>query len=88
MTSRYSSARRRESYGYTGLIPAGDGLRVCPLAYRPVCRCRQQPIAFRYGLLGVSDIPLWTAFLIILGFIAVLFAFGMYLLQRGVGIKS
>ena len=44
--------------------------------------------AFRYGLLGVSDIPLWTAFLIILGFIAVLFAFGMYLLQRGVGIKS
>jgi ABC-2 type transport system permease protein len=44
--------------------------------------------AFRYGLLGVSDIPLWTAFLIILGFIAVLFAFGMSLLQRGVGIKS
>ena len=44
--------------------------------------------AFRYGLLGVSDIPLWTAFLIILGFIALLFAFGMHLLQRGVGIKS
>ena len=44
--------------------------------------------AFRYGLLGVSDIPLWTAFLIILGFIALLFAFGMRLLQRGVGIKS
>lgn len=44
--------------------------------------------AFRYGLLGVTDIPLWTAFLIIAAFIAVLFAYSMYLLNRGVGIKS
>ena len=29
--------------------------------------------AFRYGLLGVSDIPLWIAFQIILAFIAILF---------------
>jgi ABC-2 type transport system permease protein len=44
--------------------------------------------AFRFGLLGVSDIPLWMAFLIIIGFIVALFAFAMYLLNKGVGIKS
>lgn len=44
--------------------------------------------AFRYGLLGVSDIPIGTAFYIILGFIGVLFFFSLYLLKRGVGIKT
>ena len=44
--------------------------------------------AFRYGLLGVSDIPLWIAFHIIIGFIAALFGFALYLLNKGVGIKS
>ncbi len=44
--------------------------------------------AFRYGLLGVSDIPLATAFYIILGFIVVLFLFALQLLRRGVGIKT
>jgi ABC-2 type transport system permease protein len=44
--------------------------------------------AFRYGLLGVSDISIWLAFGIILGFIAVLIAFALTLLNRGVGIKS
>lgn len=44
--------------------------------------------AFRYGLLGVSDISLGLAFMIILGFIAALFAFAMNLLNKGVGIKS
>ena len=44
--------------------------------------------AFRYGLLGVSDIPLWVAFHIIIGFIAALFAFALFLLNKGVGIKS
>jgi ABC-2 type transport system permease protein len=44
--------------------------------------------AFRYGLLGVSDIPLWLAFGLILGFIVVLGAFALWLLARGVGIKS
>ena len=43
--------------------------------------------AFRYGLLGVSDINITTAFIIILAFIAVLFAFALSLLNRGVGIK-
>ena len=44
--------------------------------------------AFRYGILGVSDIAMWQAFSIILGFILALGAFAMWLLARGVGIKS
>jgi len=44
--------------------------------------------AFRYGLLGVSDIPLATAFSIILAFIAALSGFSLWLLKRGVGIKT
>ncbi len=44
--------------------------------------------AFRYGLLGVSDIEVGLAIPIILGFIAVLFLFALLLLKRGVGIKS
>ncbi len=44
--------------------------------------------AFRYGLLGVSDIPLGLAFAIILVFIAVLTVFSLRLLERGVGIKT
>jgi ABC-2 type transport system permease protein len=44
--------------------------------------------AFRYGLLGVSDIPLWIAFSLVGGCIAVLTLFSLELLRRGVGIKS
>jgi len=44
--------------------------------------------AFRYGLLGVSDIDVTTAFLIILGFVALLFWFALSLLNRGIGIKA
>lgn len=44
--------------------------------------------AFRYGILGVSDINLGVAFGIILLFIVVLAAFSLSLLRRGVGIKS
>ncbi len=43
--------------------------------------------AFRYGLLGVSDIDLATAFVIIALFITGLFVFALQLLNRGVGIK-
>ncbi len=43
--------------------------------------------AFRYGLLGVSDIGVGTAFGVILLFIAVLFAYALFLLHRGVGLK-
>lgn len=44
--------------------------------------------AFRYGLLGISDIPVVTAFAITLGFILVLVWISLFLLKRGVGIKS
>ena len=43
--------------------------------------------AFRYGLLGVSDIDLSTAFVIIIAFIMVLFYFSLRLLRLGVGLK-
>lgn len=44
--------------------------------------------AFRYGLLGVSDIPLWIAYAIVIGFGAVLFAICLTLLKRGVGLRT
>ncbi|MEO6263671.1 MAG: ABC transporter permease [Luteimonas sp.] len=44
--------------------------------------------AFRYGLLGVSDVPLWVAYALMLGFVAVLAALGLWLLKRGVGLRS
>jgi ABC-2 type transport system permease protein len=43
--------------------------------------------AFRYGLLGVSDIGLTTAFLIISGFIVALYYFALRLLRLGIGLK-
>ncbi|WP_449446992.1 ABC transporter permease [Thermomonas brevis] len=44
--------------------------------------------AFRYGLLGVSDVPLWVAYGLMLGFVAALSALGLWLLKRGVGLRS
>jgi ABC-2 type transport system permease protein len=44
--------------------------------------------AFRYGLLGVSDVPLWIAYALMLGFVIVLGALGLWLLRRGVGLRS
>ena len=44
--------------------------------------------AFRYGLLGVSDIQVWVALLLIAGFIAALAAFALWLLHRGIGLKT
>lgn len=44
--------------------------------------------AFRYGLLGVSDISLWSALGMILLFITLLASYSMKLLTQGVGIKS
>jgi ABC-2 type transport system permease protein len=44
--------------------------------------------AFRYGILGVSDIRPETALLLIVGFILILAAASLWLLNRGVGIKS
>jgi ABC-2 type transport system permease protein len=44
--------------------------------------------AFRYGMLGVSEIAMWQEFIIIFAFILALGGFAMWLLARGVGIKS
>jgi len=44
--------------------------------------------AFRYGLLGVSDVPLWVAYGLMLAFVVVLTAVGLFLLKRGVGLRS
>ena len=44
--------------------------------------------AFRYGLLGVSDINLSSGISIILGFTLILALYAHSLMKRGVGIKS
>lgn len=44
--------------------------------------------AFRYGLLGVTDVPLWIAYAVMLGFVAALSALALYLLRRGTGLRS
>ncbi len=44
--------------------------------------------AFRYGILGVSDIDSQLAFAIILLFIIVLFGYSLWLLRRGTGIRA
>ena len=43
--------------------------------------------AFHYGILGVSDIDVSTAFIIIIAFIVVLYYFALRLLRIGVGLK-
>ncbi len=44
--------------------------------------------AFRYGILGISDINVLTSFTIIIGFIIALFTVGLRLLDKGVGIRT
>ena len=44
--------------------------------------------AFRYGILGASDISIVTSYIIILIFIVALFAFSLYLLEKGHGIRK
>ncbi|EPC02500.1 membrane protein [Litchfieldella anticariensis FP35 = DSM 16096] len=43
---------------------------------------------FRYGFLGVSDIPVELALAAILAFIVVLFGVALWMLERGQGIRS
>jgi ABC-2 type transport system permease protein len=43
---------------------------------------------FRYGILGVSDINIFTAFAIIILFITALIAASLYVLNRGIGLKA
>lgn len=44
--------------------------------------------AFRYGMLGVSDINIQTAFIIIITFNIILFGISLYLLDSGTGLKN
>jgi ABC-2 type transport system permease protein len=44
--------------------------------------------AFRYGLLGQSDVPVGIAYALMLGFVVALAALGLWLLKRGVGLRS
>jgi ABC-2 type transport system permease protein len=44
--------------------------------------------AFRYGLLGQSDVPLWVAYALMIGFVVALSLFAVWLLRRGVGLRS
>lgn len=44
--------------------------------------------AFRYGLIGISDVDIQIAFLMTGGFIIILAGFSLYLLNKGVGIKN
>ena len=44
--------------------------------------------AFRYGLLGSSDVPLWIAYALMLGCAVALGSLGLWLLKRGVGLRS
>lgn len=44
--------------------------------------------AFRYGMLGYSDVPLSTALVVILAFIVVLYALTVWLMNKGFGIRT
>jgi ABC-2 type transport system permease protein len=44
--------------------------------------------AFRYGVLGISDVHVGWAFVVMLAFVAGLAAFALQLLKRGVGLRS
>ncbi|HNP36828.1 MAG TPA: ABC transporter permease [Woeseiaceae bacterium] len=44
--------------------------------------------AFRYGILGTSDIEIATAYAILLVFVVLLFSFSLMLMNRGVGIRE
>jgi ABC-2 type transport system permease protein len=44
--------------------------------------------AFRYGLLGQSDVSMLTAFTLMIGFVLALGALGLTLLSKGVGLRS
>ena len=44
--------------------------------------------AFRYGILGVSDISISVAYVMLIGFVVILFSACLYLLNRGIGIRE
>ena len=43
---------------------------------------------FRYGFLGIADIPVWISLAVLAGMIAILVAINMYLIRTGMGLKQ
>ncbi len=43
---------------------------------------------FRYGFLGVSDIDIVTAYTLIIGFVVLLGGFSLYILHKGLGLRT
>jgi ABC-2 type transport system permease protein len=44
--------------------------------------------AFRYGFLGVSDIPLWICFAVLVGFLGFFLVVLLWLFRNGIGLKN
>ncbi|TSC69335.1 MAG: antibiotic transport system permease protein [Parcubacteria group bacterium Gr01-1014_56] len=44
--------------------------------------------AFRYGFLGISDVPLMTCFAVLIGFTVAFAVVSIYLFKKGTGIKN
>jgi ABC-2 type transport system permease protein len=44
--------------------------------------------AFRFGVLGISDVHVGVAFVVMLGFVVGLSVLALQLLKRGVGLRS
>jgi ABC-2 type transport system permease protein len=44
--------------------------------------------AFRFGVLGISDVNVPMAFAVMLAFVVALSIFALHLLKRGVGLRS
>ena len=44
--------------------------------------------AMRYGMIGVSDINITTAFIIIVLFLVILYGFCLFLLRKGIGLRQ
>ncbi|HEY9110980.1 MAG TPA: ABC transporter permease [Rhodanobacteraceae bacterium] len=44
--------------------------------------------AFRFGILGIGDVPVWVAYVVMLAFVVALGAVALWLLRRGVGLRS
>lgn len=44
--------------------------------------------AFRYGLLGITDVSLWMAYAVMIGSALILGAFALRLLYKGVGLRT
>ncbi len=44
--------------------------------------------AFRYGFLGITDVPLWICFTVLIGFTVLFAGVAWYLFKKGVGLKN